>query len=442
MTRAIDTVLAPLESTDPFLRRSLEAMAPLIAGTEAAERLGNTQLYVVDYGQAAPDVQKGRYYTDNCCALIDEQAIVINEAYLLETEAAMRSFGLAGELLAVPYLRSDEDLFGLVDRIRPDPARYVKRLRSLDRLPGRAEAEDEAVDSFAMVLMFLIGHELGHLDQGHDQRAFGAFVDPAAKLETRLGNAVVKLARHARELARLGFNLPGFEKVIDESSEVGANEKHWREVLHDIQLNHQRWFADEAGADDFAATFVQQVLDRTAAIDLESADRMLASAVNALFAAAMYHWQRDLGVFLDKLGLERLPNAQQLALTMMQCREHYIHAAELFGDVHRFTLLRAILAIDGWLHARGVMRQPIDKPVRRIEPVIDRPALDSTVSSECWQREILLRIHVDTAVKIANVGSGTGWMLEADKARGSPQLFMMQFESIRQSVNRLRQRMK
>ena len=70
---------------------------------------------------------------------------------------------------------------------------------------------------------------------------------------------------------------------------------------------------------------------------------------------------------------------------------------------------------------------------------IDRPALDGNVSSECWQRAYLLRIHVDTANKIANVGSGTGWMLEADKARGSPQLFMMQFESIRQSVNRLRQ---
>jgi hypothetical protein len=49
----------------------------------------------------------------------------------------------------------------------------------------------------------------------------------------------VKLARHARELARLGFDLPGFEQVIDESSEVGSNEKHWREVLHDIQVNHQ-----------------------------------------------------------------------------------------------------------------------------------------------------------------------------------------------------------
>lgn len=441
MTRAIDTVLAPLESTDPFLEQALEAMVPLIEGTDAAESLGRIQLYVVDYSRATPATRKGRHFTDNCAALFDEQAIIVNETYLLETEAATRSFALAGELLAVPYLRSDEDLFGLTERIRPDPHRYVNRLRPLDGLPGREAAEAEAVDSFAMLLLFLIGHELGHLDQGHDQRAFGAFVDPAAELETRLGNAVVKLARHARELARLGFDLPGFAQVIDESSDVGSNEKRWREALHEIQLNHQRWFEDESGADDYATALVQQVLDRIAASDPARADRLLVCVVNALFAAAIYHWQRDLGVFLHKLGLERLPNAQQLAVTMMRSRECYIHAAELFGEVHRFTLLRAILAINGWLHARGVLSQPIDKPVRRVEPVIDRPALEADVSGECWQREYLLRIHVDTAVKIANLGSATGWILEADKVRGTPQLFLMQFESIRESVSRLRRLM-
>jgi hypothetical protein len=438
MTRAVDRVLAPLNSSDPFLQRALNAMVPLIEGTEAAERLGHVQLYLADYRYAPPGLRKGRYFTDNCAALIDEQAILVNEAYLLEAEAAMRSFGLAGELLSVPYLRSDEDLFGLVNRVRRDPVRYVNRLRLLDRLPGRRTAETDAVDSFAMLLIFLIGHELGHLDQGHDQRAFGAFVDPKAPPETRLSNAVVKLARHAREFGRLNLGLPGFERAIDESSDIGSHEKRLREGLHELEINHQRWFVDESSADDHATTLVQQVLDRTAASDPSRADRLLACAVNALFAVAIYHWQRDLGIFLQKIGLERLSNAQQFTLKMTQSRKHYIHAAELFGDVHRFTLLRAILAIDAWLHARGVLDGPIDKAVRRIEPVVDRPAMDVNVSSECWKRESLLRIHVDTAVKIANHGSATAWILETDKKRGSNQLFIMDFESIRQSVERLR----
>jgi hypothetical protein len=441
MSRSIDKVLAPLETTDPFLLRALTAMSELLEGTDAAERLGKVRLYVAGYAFAPAAIRKGRYYTDNCAALVDEQAIVVNEVYLLETEAAMRSFDLAGELLAVPYLRSDEDLFGLVQRVRADAAPYVARLRALDALPGREGADAEALDGFAMLLVFLVGHELGHLAQGHDQRAFGAFVDPAAPMETRLGNAVVKLARHARELARLGFDLPGFKRLLDEKSEVGANVKHWRSVLQEVQRNHERWFADESGADDYATELLQQILDRTAAADPARADRLLICVVNALFAAALYHWQRDLAVFLGKLELPALSSAQSLIVRMMQQRESYIHAAELFGDVHRSTLLRATLAINGWLHARGVQRDRLGQPLRRMEGARELPALGAEAAGQCWQREVLLRIHMDTAIKLANVGAGTGWMLDADAARGTPQLFMMQFESIRQSVNRLRKLM-
>lgn len=438
MTGSIEAALGPIESKEPWLQRALAEMAALMEGTEAAEALAGTQLYVVDYRNAPPSLLAGEFFTPNCAALRDHGAIIVNEAYLLECEAALRSFGLAGELLATPYLRSDEDLFGLVERTCADPRAYVTRLRALDGLPGRPEAERQSLEGLAMLAMFLVGHELGHLRQGHDQRAFGAFVDPAAPPEHRVGNAVVKLARHAREFARLGFGLPGFEKAIDETSEVGANEKRWRASLRELQINHQHWFEDEANADDHAATLMQQVLDRVAASDAERADRLLVCIVNALFAAALYQWQRDLGAFVGKLGLDRLSNTQELTLAMMQRRETYIHAAELFGDVHRFTLLRAILALNGWLHARGVLAAPLDRPLRRIEPPGERAPMDRLQAAECSQRELLLRIHVDTAVKIAHYGSATGWVLEKDRERGTPQLFVMQFESIAQSVARLR----
>jgi hypothetical protein len=438
MNRALDAALAPLESTDPFLLSALSEMAALMAGTEAAAALADVQLYLVDYRHAPRTVLRGDFFTPNCAALRNADAIIVNEGYLLEIEAAVRSFALAGELLATPYLRSDEDLFGLVGRVRADPRAYVKRLRALDRLPGPPAADVHGVESVAMLAMFLMGHELGHLRQGHEQRAFGAFVDPAAPPEHRVGNAVVKLARHAREFARLGFGLPGFEKAIDESSEVGANEKRWRNSLPELQINHQRWFDDEADADDHAATLVQQVLDRVAASDAQRADRLLVDVVNALFAAALVQWQSDLGSFLQKVGLDHLSNTQQLSITMMQDRTNYIHAAELFGDVHRFTLLRAILAVNGWLHARGVLSSPLEKPLRRIERAHKRAPLDDGLASQCRQREVLMRIHADTAIKIANVGSATGWMLEKDKKRGTQQLFMMQFESIAQSADRLR----
>lgn len=438
MTDRLEAWLGPLESNDPFLQRALATMASLLEGTDGARRLAGVRIFVCDYTGSPAHVRASRYHTENCAALFDEHAILINEGYLLENEAAMRSFALAGDLLCLPYLRSDEDLFGLVQRVRPDPRAYVTRLRALDDLPGRGGAALEAVHRFALLLAFLVGHELGHLAQRHDQRAFGAFVDADAPPETRLDNAVVRLARHARELARLGFDLSGFEPVIDEDSEVGADEKRRRHALREMQINHERWFADESAADGFATQLVQDILDRIATADPQQSDRGLAGVVDALFAVAMYQWQRDLTVFLSKIGLPGLGNAQALVFKMMEDREHYVHAAELFGDVHRFTMLRAILAIDAWLHARGVLGAPIDQPVRRLEPPGTRAPMAHRDALQCWQREALLRIHLDTAVKIANVGAGTGWMLDAEQARGSPQLFMMQFESIGQSVRRLR----
>jgi len=52
---------------------------------------------------------------------------------------------------------------------------------------------------------------------------------------------------------------------------------------------------------------------------------------------------------------------------------------------------------------------------------------------------MLLSIAMDTAVKIANVGCATAWMLDTDRRRGTAQMFVMQFESIGQAVARLRQ---
>lgn len=437
MVAAIDKALRPLESAEPFLQSALQQMGTLLEYSDAQQRLADTQLYLVNYSHAPPAVLKGRYFTANCAALYQDRAILLNESYLLETEAAIRSFNLADDLFAIPYLRSDQDLFGLARRISSSPADYVTRLRSLDRLPGRDDGPAESLDSIAMWLLFLVGHELGHLDQRHDQASFGAFVDPHAPPETRVGNAVVKLSRHARELARLGFTLPGFEQGLDDSTPIGSNVKRWREVLADLELKHREWFDAESGADDYATVLVQQLLDRVAATDPARSDQLLVRVVNAVFAAALYQWQRDLSVFLGKLGVRELPSPADLSITLMQKREHYVHAAELFGPVHRFTLLRAILAIDAWLHARGVVKQPIDKAVVRTAPVPQRPPMDANAASACMHREYLLRIHADTAIKIANVGNATGWMLELDEQR-TPQLFVMSFESINQSVQRLK----
>jgi hypothetical protein len=97
--------------------------------------------------------------------------------------------------------------------------------------------------------------------------------------------------------------------------------------------------------------------------------------------------------------------------------------------------------MDGWMHARGQRDQPLIAPVQRLEPLKERPEMDANTFRDCLQREFLLRIHIDTANKIANVGCATGWLKEKDKERGTQQLFFMMFESIDQSVKKLQELM-
>ena len=61
---------------------------------------------------------------------------------------------------------------------------------------------------------------------------------------------------------------------------------------------------------------------------------------------------------------------------------------------------------------------------------------------EALARYYLLCIMMDTAVKIAYIGAATAWMKETDEKRGTPQLFMLSFESVAMAMERLRNLLK
>jgi hypothetical protein len=57
--------------------------------------------------------------------------------------------------------------------------------------------------------------------------------------------------------------------------------------------------------------------------------------------------------------------------------------------------------------------------------------------AESLKRYLLLCIIMDTAVKMAYVGCSTGWILDADEKRGTPQVLTMIFEPIDVAVKRM-----
>jgi hypothetical protein len=241
------------------------------------------------------------------------------------------------------------------------------------------------------------------------------------------------------------FGLPGFAMAADATSDVRRVAKEYRELDKRRFGMQEAFFANEVQADEWANRIIIEHLETLAVDDPIEAEHSLYYLARGIFVAALYTWYRDLEVFGRKLGIEPMSDLHQLSLAMAQGRQQYIHAASLFGERHRFTLLRAALALEAILRARTKWFElPEAERSIRCEHDARAIAADPALRREWWlaeslQRYFLLCISMDTAVKMANVGCATGWMLDADGRRGSPQILLMNFESINEAVALLRQ---
>ena len=417
----------------------------------------------VDYVRADDAIRQSPYHTDNCMAVLQPPAIIVNAAFMLELEAAFRSFDLSEELVESQYLRSDHDLFGLVRRISSDPQRWLAKLRRLGE-HERKRDRSYIVETVTMVALFFICHELGHLLAGVSERQYGAFVRADAGLEQSVTNAVVKLCRHVDEFAHYKFNLPGFDQAEQRDSEIRRREQELGAEIEDVKTTNEKWFRDEIAADEKATELLIAYVANAARKDAFLGDQLRYVTVKGLFSAALYTWSRDLLAFGEKMNMDGAPSARALVGEMMQSRETYVHAATLFGDIHRFTLLRAALTAEAVIRSgsdffdrkddqksiwwsREETRKTGDRRKWWERLFVWRPAEaneeDRRVLRQWWlaeslQRYYLLCIHMDTAVKIAYMGCSAGWMLELDRQRGAPQLFVMTFEPIDEAVKHLR----
>ena len=176
------------------------------------------------------------------------------------------------------------------------------------------------------------------------------------------------------------------------------------------------------------------------------ADRYQYLMIRGLFALSLYSWHKDLLAFCREIGLDRLESGTSLPIAMAANPKHYISAASLFGDVHRFTFLRAVLLMESLIRARSDF---FERPKKdRAMWIEHRTGLnvkpgDGESLREWWLSESLLRyfllcIHMDTAVKLANHGSLMGWLEQVDEKREVPPIRIMWFESIAKAVKRLK----
>lgn len=456
--------LAELETRDEVISEVAARCREVLGGLDAVRGIPGFRLFVADFGAASEAVRSSVFRTDSCKAVLTPPTVVVDAAFLLELETAFRSFDLSESLLDSQYLRGDQDLFGLVKRIRSDPAAYLARLRRLARVEHERDRA-YVVETLTMVALFFVSHEIGHLQDAVDERSYTTFLDPGAPLETRVANAVVKLCRHAGEFHRHGFGLPGFEPVVEDTSEIRQRERELAGEIEVLKLNHTKWFEDETSADRRGEEILTGYLAQVARRDPLLANQYRYVAVKGLFVAALYSWYRDLLAFGEKMGMDGAPDSRSLVLRMTHERETYVRAASMFGDVHRFTLLRAVLASEailrGWTDffdrpeeertiwwSKERAEQGAGRGRKWWERIFvwrpDPEEQDREVLQEWWEKESLQRYYllcilIDTPNKIANMGCATGWMLEIDRRRGTPQLFMMTFYPVNAAVDRLRE---
>jgi hypothetical protein len=382
------------------------------------QELEALRVAVVDF-ERAPIAVRDAYFTSNCMAVVSEQGIVVNDSFLRDVEIAIRAFGLAGSVFTTPFLRHESEIFGLVQRIRDHPREYLGALRTLS---ARGASEQCRREELALALVFFLGHEIGHLRDRGNRRAFTIALPEDAPLETQLAAATAKYCRHVDDLHSFGFDLPDLYEELIRNTEVRAAADGVLATLPPNQaINHDAWFQAETRADDCGIEVLVQVLNATEPWK-QTPVAAPVLAVRALFAVAVVSWFRDLKGLLERLSPEaERVNIGSLIFEMMSDRENYVRASSMLGYEHRFTLLRAAVAMG------RVLR--------------DCPAAssDERLRAEVMQRWYLSRLLMDTAVKLATMGASTAWMLEKDKERGTPQLFMMQFYSLASELNRLQE---
>jgi len=442
--KGIAAELAPLESTDPVVKKVANNIRSIIKDLGANQQIPALQIYFPEFTNVDPGVAKPVYYTEGCLSILPS-TVVVNARFLRETEAGIRSFGLCDTLLNTPYLRNDACMFGLVKRVREEGGGWLEKLRKFE--DGKKSTERNAVDELTMTTLFFCAHEIGHLNDGVNAAQYAAFLDKSKQFETRLANAAVKLRRHASEFEEYGFGLPGWQDVIKSEHEAFAAAEKLRGPIAAEDEENADWFQKEISADAAAVELmVRHLKDRPLKY------RWL--LVRGLFAAAMYAWYKDLLLFCERMNVPRQGTAPMLSFELMREPKTYIRAASLFGDIHRSTMLRATLGIQEILKADQDQKSETSASAPVHETFLARAtALWSKVVGgndggddklerhwrwESAQHHLLLAIHMDTIVKLAYVGASMPFRIEKEAARGSPQLMMVQFEAIDQSVARLK----
>lgn len=422
---------------DSIIKKVDEKIKNILPALNIPIEIGEISIFFVDYTIVPTDIKQA-YYTALMSTWPTQKVIVINVNAILELEVAIRSFANYGTFYSCKYLESDESLFSLIRLINKEPGDALKKCRKSVLLDPFKVEKEEIPDELTMAILFFICHEIGHLikERGTEKKDFGAFFSEKEDEELAYHKAIVKLCRHVEEFEFFGFGLPGFVKAAIEKSEVRKYELELRKEIERIYDNSEYFFSKENEADEIGTNIMITYLNIIEQADNMKAEGLQFALVKGLFVSGLYFWMKDL---LDLccgpkgINIGWPINSRKLTLELLINKENYVKTAKLFGNQHRFTLLRAVLGMEEVLK-----RKPVSFTNRWVSRYPkNQSELTAWRTYESYQRYKLLLTIMDTAVKFAYIGCSSPYLRQVDQNRGTEQLFLMKFDSLQKSMNRI-----
>jgi hypothetical protein len=426
------------ESEDPVIAVSAEGTRTVLSSISSPAEAQSVKLVVADFSTASQELLNSSYYTPVASSFPRQSLIVVNADALREISFTVRAFEPYGTLQDLPYLADDRLMFELAKTVRE----LTRRQASAQEMPVESTVlETTCTKQVELALTFFVGHELGHIFEGAKGGNYRSMPGIEVPVEERIELAITKLGRHVDDLAQHGFDLSLWEKIIEPSSFMRSPERRYAQNLDYEYTNQSLWFASEEKADVWAQDILRGSLEAVATDNPLKAHYERYLMCKALFAFAMFSWYRDLLEFGERLQWDEPPTANVLMARLAFNRQDYISLASLFGEYHRFPLLRTNLAMKS-LFERMTGALWVSPEERRVtytgswppETLTDQKAW---FCSESLRRFWLLANLMDTPIKIATGGTIMAWYREEIQANNMEQILFMNYEDIHEALARV-----
>lgn len=369
-------------------------------------------------------------FTENCTPRFfnKKNFILCNVEFLREAEIVIRGF----EDGTVIY--RDVKMFDFIKTVlsKRKENKYITYLRHEDTIEKKSHIEMH----LTLFMYFVISHELGHIVNGDQENNYQML--PLKKAPKGLEKTeifkTINICRHAKDINQEGIQ---FDAIFSDPTQ---NEKLLNEYTNKFPVEQkiiEEYFINETKADEFAEKVMVSYYDKQFKIDYYQGVEKLHIFLQSMFAYGLYQWFLDLYKFSINQCYIEPDNIKNIYFCLISQQKKYLDSAQIFGETHRFILLRVISLFKVLLNEKTDV---LKSPQKYLFSINDLMKLSKKEQSfMIWmsgnlQKYMILSAVTDAAVKLSAVGCGYAWRKSVG---GGTRILMVDLYSLEDEMARL-----